>query len=637
VSVQAGVWNCDGAPIDSEFLKGLSKSLERHGPDGECLNTYGSVALLYRPFHTTPESRRERQPHLSRRGCLITWDGRVDNREELISELGADVESNATDIAIVGASFDRWGSNCFKRITGDWAVTIWSPAERKLILARDYVGVRSLYYLLTPKSATWCTNLEALILASRSQFTVSDRYIAGYLFLWPEADLTPYREIQAVPPGSSVEIVNGEIVVRRHWELNSKPAIRYRTDADYEEHFRQVFRQAVRRRLRSDTPVLAELSGGLDSSSIVCIADDIIEKEEGMARLDTTSRYDPIEPGGDERTYFSKVEERRGRVGFHVDKSKYPLAFPLDFHEFVATPGSMGNRPSNHPDPQLVEYRVLLSGTGGDEVTGGIPDPRPQIADLVLTLRWRELGSQLLAWSLIKRRPWMQLLWQSLILCLPLSIRMRMKEENKPTPWLQGSFLSQHWMAIREMGRASGQGLRLPTKRDYGETLSTLSRQMGLRIPDPHGCQERRYPYLDQSLVEFLFSIPAEQLLRPGQRRSLMRRALTNVVPNEVLSRSTKSIGGRLYMALFENQWPELEALFASPVSDRLGYINAEAFLCALRAAKGGKAPHLVRLLRGIALEIWLRDLQRRRVIRDPISGFSASEERTGFVNLVPD
>jgi asparagine synthase (glutamine-hydrolysing) len=470
--------------------------------------------------------------------------------------------------------------------------------------------------------------------------TVNDRYFASYLFLWPEAHLTPYREIQQVAPGGYVQITNEKIVIESYWTFDTRSRIRYKSDADYEAHFRHVFCESVRRRLRSDTPILAELSGGLDSSSIVCVADDIIESEGLEIRLDTTSRYDPCDPGGDERRFFSRVEERRGRAGFHVDKSQGPLEFPLEFYEFVAVPGSMGNRPpkpANNPFASNGDsgHRVLLSGTGGDEVLGGIPDPRPQLADLVLTFHWGELARQLMAWSLIKRRPLIHLLGQSLSLCVPLSLRICTRDEYKPVPWLHPRFLKQHWFAIRELSRSSIRGRSLPVQRDYAETIATLSRQMCLTSAHPHAGQERRYPYLDQSLVQFLFSIPAEQLLRPGQRRSLMRRALANIVPNEILSRSTKAIGGRVYMAVFENQWQRLEKLFAAPISAELGYINARAFVDALRSAKNGDAPHLVRLLRAIALEVWLQDLQNRGVIRVSIPGSRATHE-TSFRKLVP-
>jgi len=138
----------------------------------------------------------------------------------------------------------------------------------------------------------------------------------------PDAHLTPYLEIREVPPGQFVRVRDGSAVIDRFWRFSPTSRIRYKTDAEYEEHFRHVFRQSVQRRLRSDSPVLAELSGGLDSSSIVCMADDILAKEGAeTSRLDTLSYYDKTEPSGDDWTYFQKVEAKRGRAGIHIDGS----------------------------------------------------------------------------------------------------------------------------------------------------------------------------------------------------------------------------------------------------------------------------------------------------------------------------
>ena len=116
MSVQAGIWNFDGRPVDRKLLESLSESLRQQGPDGQSCYMNGSVALLYRPFHTTAESRREKQPYVSQRGFVLTWDGRLDNREVLVAELRSDLESRPTDVAIFSAAFDRWNTDCFRRI-----------------------------------------------------------------------------------------------------------------------------------------------------------------------------------------------------------------------------------------------------------------------------------------------------------------------------------------------------------------------------------------------------------------------------------------------------------------------------------------------------------------------------------------
>ena len=278
MSVQAGVLNFDGQPLDRGLLEELSQMAERYGPDGESKYIDGPLGMVYRPFHTTSESRSERQPETCAGGFVLTWDGRLDNRDELRSELHDQLGSDLTDVAVVKAAFERWGLDCLCKIIGDWALVIWNPQQRELTLARDYLGIRTLYYYLSSARVIWCTDL-ACIAERNGPFTLSEQYVAGYLVTWPDAHLTPYREIHAVPPGNLVRIRDGVDSLRQYWAFTPSATTHYRTDVEYEDHFRQLFRQAVRRRLRCDSPILTELSGGLDSSSIVCMADDILANE----------------------------------------------------------------------------------------------------------------------------------------------------------------------------------------------------------------------------------------------------------------------------------------------------------------------------------------------------------------------
>src|SRR5258708_12556101 len=418
MSVQAGIWNFDGRPVDRRLVDDFSESLKQQGPDGESLYIEGSVALLYRPFHTTAESRREKQPHSSRRGSILTWDGRLDSRSELIADLRSDLEAEPTDVAIVAAAYDRWAMNCFHRVIGDWAVTIWKPVQRELILAVDYMAVRHIFYYLKNRRIWWSTDLSPLVLLSQDKFHIDDDYIAGYFAHDPEAHLTPYREIREVPPGKFVRVHDGNVSTERYWQFSPKSRVRYNTDAEYEEHFCHVFRQSVRRRLRSDSPVLAELSGGLDSSSIVCMADDILAKEGPQTpQLDTISYYDKTEPNGDDWIYFQKVEEKRSRVGTHIDVSKLASCpASLECSEFSALPGYLGIGLELEGQRAAVirdhGYRAVLSGIGGDEFLGGIPNPSAHLGDLILPLRLISLPQHPIALSLFNPHPLLPLLAQ---------------------------------------------------------------------------------------------------------------------------------------------------------------------------------------------------------------------------------
>ena len=620
MSAYAGIWNLDGAPIESDCISQMRDELAQYGPDGLINLTKGNVSVVFRPFHTTKESKLETQPFIGRGGQVILWDGRLDNRNELLQDLCSDVTLGSTDGSIVAAAYEKWERDSFSKLVGEWSLSIWDPSHRTLFLAIDHAGIRHAFYHATSVRVIWCTHLLPLIAVAGRQFELNCEYVAGYVTSYPDAHLTPFCGVQAVPPGSFVEIRDGQPAGQRYWSLRPKRQLHYKLDSDYEEHFRHLFRQAVHRRLRADGPVLAELSGGLDSSSIVCVADDIITKsEETGLRLDTISYYDPTEPSGDERPYFATVEQKRGRTGHHVNAALYSRLPLFNRSRFAILPGALF-RPEDFEAEintimQQGGYRVILSGIGGDEFLGGAPDPVPQLADLIVQLNCREFVRQLSRWSAAKKKSWARLFLHSLTYLLPASVRCHFAEEGKVPSWVRSSFAKDYNLRINQVGRCEDCRFWSPSRNDFLRTFSAVSRQMARSVPPTLGCEERRFPYLDRDLLEFLIAIPAAQLLRPGQRRSLMRRALASFLPPDVLRRSTKAFTVRGYMLAIESNWRELVSLFTSPATERLGYLNRARFMEALREARSGKAPQLARMIRVISLECWLQDMMAHGII----------------------
>src|SRR6266852_4929865 len=109
MSVQLGRWNFDGKPVDRDYLEKAKAAIAPYGPDGSGSHCKGNMSILYRAFHTTKESRSETQPHITPSGAVITWDGRLDNRTELIDELSDSLTNDSTDVAIVAAAYEKWG------------------------------------------------------------------------------------------------------------------------------------------------------------------------------------------------------------------------------------------------------------------------------------------------------------------------------------------------------------------------------------------------------------------------------------------------------------------------------------------------------------------------------------------------
>ena len=615
MSAQFGRWNFDGRPVDPGYLEKAGSMLAPYGPDSEGAYIEDNVAIVFHAFHTTQESRREKQPHVTSSGAVLTWDGRLDNRPDLTRELRGDLTAGATDVEIVAAAYERWGIGCFARLIGDWALTVWDPKDRSLVLAKDPIGARHLYYSLIGREVTWSTILDPLVLLAEKIFALDEEYIAGWFSLFPSAHLTPYVGVHSVPPCSSILIRDHNHAVRKYWDFDPCQTIRYRTDAEYEEHFRGVFAEAVRRRLRSDTPVLAELSGGMDSSAIVCMADSIVAR--GIAetrRLDTVSYYDDSEPNWNELPYLSKVEEKRGRVGCHIDMSSREFCqFGSDNGRFAAIPGA-GDRPDQAAKQYAAcvesqENRVVLSGIGGDEVMGGVPTPTPELEDLLARGQIRMLAHQLKVWALNKRKPWFHLLFDAMYRFFPLGL-VGVTKEKRPASWISPGLARRNRAALRAYERRLRLFGPLPSFQENIGALDALRRQLACSVLPSGPLYEKRYPYLDRSLLEFIFAIPRDQLVRPGQRRSLMRRALVGIVPDELLNRKRKAFVARGPMTAISTQYPKIVEMSEHMVATSLGIIEPKEFLEVLQKARDGREILLVALMRTLYIEAWLRNLR---------------------------
>jgi asparagine synthase (glutamine-hydrolysing) len=635
MSVQFGRWNFDGGPADANSLLEQHSLLAPYGPDGQNSYSAPGIDILYRAFHTLRESPWETQPYVTATGCILTWDGRLDNRADLLREVPGRFPADCPDVVIVAAAYDLWERECFAKLVGDWALSIWNSIEPSLVLAKDFAGIRPLFYSVDRESVRWGSILDTLVLRNR-RHSISEEYLAGWLSSFPAAHLTPYTDILAVPSSSYVLFKRSRVSVHRYWDFQDR-VIRYKTDTDYEEHFRTVFSQSVCVRLRSECPILAELSGGMDSSSIVCMADKLAaDGKAETPRVDTVSYYCDSEPNWNERPYFTKVEEARGRTGYHIDVSARS-PFPIEEEYFAIVPG-LRRRPSGIQE-QLTTCllsqgnRILLSGTGGDEVTGGVPTPIPELADLLAMADWSGLARGLKVWALEKRKPWIHLLLEALQVFFPPAV-VPAPKSKRPAPWLHPDFVRRNRAALR--GYPKRWKFLGPTANFQSNlaTLNVLRRQLASERPRSEPPCEKRYPYLDRNLLEFLYSIPREQLVRPGERRSLMRRALAGIVPAEILGRRRKAFVVRQPTVHLLKQRAGLLDMAETLVSSSEGIVDAKAFSHALQKACNGLDVPIVALVRTLEIELWLRGMRiHKRKGEDSSSSLvraAAGEKRAG-------
>lgn len=617
MSVHFGRWSLEGDQLSLDHIERIDALLSPYGPDGANHFADAGINILYHAFHTTKEALRESQPLISPLDAVFTWDGRLDNRAELIRLLNGQIRNDSSDVSIVAAAYEQWGVNCLARFVGDWALAIWDPHNRAVILAKDFVGTRHLYYSVGQHEITWSSLLDPLVLLAGKPFPLCEEYLAGWLSYFPAVHLTPYIGIHSVPPSSFVLFQPGKCTTHKYWDFDFNRRIRYRADAEYEEHFRAVFGEAVLRRLRGNSPILAELSGGMDSSAIVCVADEMTTLDSiEIPRLDTVSFYDDSEPNWDERPYFTRIEEKRGRTGCHIDvSSQHLLNFQFESDRFSPTPATVSR--ASEPAKQLAacmtsqSYRILLSGIGGDEVTGGVPTPVPELQDLLVRGQIRMLAHALKVWALDKRRPWFHLLFEATSDFLPLSL-VGFSKSKRPPAWFSRPFTKRNRDALRGYRRRLRFCGPLPTFQENLDTLDSLRRQLGCSVTTWPIIHEKRYPYLDRDLLAFLYAVPREQLVRPGQRRSLMRRALTGLVPSEVLQRKRKAFVSRSPFKALATQGADLANLTTDMVAATLGLLDASVLREMLQEARNTPEFPVVPFMRTLITETWLREMHKR-------------------------
>ena len=614
MSIIYGLLKEDGVLVTESELRHLAALTERYATGTGSVQVLGRLGMGLQPYSSHLRSEFERGPTSDPHGHALCFDGRLDNYKDLSEELGLHDPEALSDSQIVLAAFAQWSEACFSRLVGDWALALWSEKDQSLYLARDHAGTRTLYFRHERGEAVWATSLDTLHTRD-AKFQLSHDFAGCYLAGRFVRDLTPYEGIRSVPPAHYLRIREGVLSRHPHWNSAVKTTIRYQSDTEYEEHFLKLFAQAVERRTGPGAPILAQLSGGMDSTAIVCMSDRIHRRNDPNSEiLDTVSFYDDSEASLNERPYFSITEAKRGKVGTHLDMAFSQRTFePHDGAGGIyLIPGadsfSIEQERRFHDAVWRKGYRSVLSGIGGDEVLGGIPDPLPELADYLVSGNVRRLLRQSIAWSLVDRSPFLATLGRTANYAVCLYLSPKPKDRDVP-PWIFPSLRRRSW-AIE----APHQTLRsrvgiaphcLDNSLAWWSVMETLPHLFPQLLVRP----EYRYPFLDKDLVNYLFSIPREQILRPGRRRSLMRRALANIVPHEVLKRRRKAYQLRAPLHALQQAHDVLEKLFAESMLADAGLIDVTLLRHSLRSTAEGDPAWWQAMLRTIALELWLRSI----------------------------
>ena len=354
----------------------------------------------------------------------------------------------------------------------------------------------------------------------------------------------------------------------------------------------------------------------MDSSSIVCTSDHVRRLYDPHAILiDTMSFYDESETTWNERPYFSVVEAKRGKAGIHLETSFMDRTFDPAQGVYLL-PGADSSaiewerKLQNHFEKH--GFRSVLSGVGGDEVLGGVPTSLPELADCAMSGNLNLLLRRTIAWCLVDRRPLIHMLFDTVRFTAHLYRRPQIAKANIPR-WIAPRLRRRYVEFVDPPETRSIRGWgRSPSAVNNGLTWWAIMETLPHLRPASLARYEYRYPYLDRDLVDFIFRIPREQVVRPGRRRSLMRRALRDLVPVEILERRRKAYLARGPVVSLQKSRDKIEKLFANSVTAKYGLIDPAQLRSAIDLAATGQDQNWTHsLLRSIGFELWLGNNSR--------------------------
>lgn len=631
MSAIGAIFNFHQRPFNEDNLRDLTAlwhALRPWGPDGGRIVTADSFGFCYQAFNTNREARLEHQPLVTRDGRILAADVRIDNRQELFAANLDGLTSRSTDADYLLAAHDRWGADLGFHIVGEYSFALYDPRRRRLLLCRDHIGARPLYYHQDKDRLIVSSQLAPLLDLFGVSRDINEEYVGGCLARGPQPGLTPYKHIHSVKPAHVVTVnETGDTSEKRYWQLEPGREIRLRNDEEYEEAFRYHVRNAVHGSLRTDRPVMIELSGGLDSSTVACLAAEGIQKGLTQAtRFETVSLVYDESPTSDESTFIDCVESRIGRAGIHVRDEDGNLLPSIEDFEAV-TPNPIAVCSGYHAAlcrvMQQTGARVLLTGVGGDQVLGSSYDPYPLLADLLVQRKPQALVRELRLWSRTLSKPCWSLFWgKTVVPVLPQALQPWCRPDvmKKVPSWFNPAFVARTKVREQKLPPTDPFGFHLPSDIDRSISYLSVVKSVSPCYRRELTCLDSSHPFMDRRLIEFMQAIPFEQFLRPGENRSLMRRALRDVLPEKIARRKTKGNPSEGLARAMAREVSTMRALFTDARVCAYGFMDSEPLLAAVERAKNGLEPYSGALLLTISLEFWLRTLERRHVTKDYVA-----------------
>jgi len=546
----AGFLQLDGRPVDPGKLDLLLSGVRHRGPDGSASWADGPIGIGCTSLHTTRESTGERVPVVTAGGELVvTADARLDNRDELLrqQELGAfgvRGPNEVGDAELISRAYGAWGDRCPERLLGDFAFGIWDARRRAVLCARDPMGARPLYFSHRDGGFAFASSPQAIVASRHLPKRIDETALAAHL-LGADEDPTRtfYRGISRLPPGHWLCADARGIRITAYWSPDPGREIALGSDEEYADAFREILGRAVRARLRSRSAVGCMLSGGVDSSSVACTARDLSSGSPVGLHTFSCVAEDPI------RCRESQSIEAVVRLGGFEHRAVRPAEIG-DFVEDLSRPFHHADDPWDatcgilyrvmYAAARRSGVRVLLDGVGADLALSYGSDyfyellrsPRPGSVREAFSLS-RHLGPLLLVdavrqWLEVRRAPSSARLSGARRCSLPAGANRLLRTE-----FLQRAAAGRG----EEVPTRGATGTSCGTRHHHARRMMSASARFAVESLDraAAACSiEPRHPFLDQRLVEFCLALPADQKIRRGWTKWVLRRSAARLVPRPI-------------------------------------------------------------------------------------------------------
>jgi asparagine synthase (glutamine-hydrolysing) len=626
----AGIWQRDGRPVQPALLAAIGARQAHRGPDGDGHWVQGAVGLTCQILRATPQSLAEVQPLVHASGAVAVFDGRLDTRDELLAVLHAPgLSPESSDAAFVLAAYDAYGEAFVDHLNGDFALALFDPRRERLLLARDAIGIKPLHYCFAGNTFLFASEIKCLLAHPDVSTTPSNETLADFLIRGGACGTggrTFFEGIFTVPPSHLAVVTARGFVTRRYWEFDMDRQVRLGSFGEYAEAFAHHFTVAVRRRLRTARPAVVSVSGGLDSSSIFCVAQRESLHAAGVHRPVGLSHLSPEGSPADERRFLLEIERAYG-VAIDRIPGGLPGVMGQSRNELwhVEAPflDALGNR--LHGLLRATRERgtrVLLGGQWGDQVLC----ERSYLVDLARRFRWLTVRRHLKEYrhwhedvespgfTREFHRELIRFHAPGALVVAAKRLRSIMRPSGVTVRWYTNAFSQRAAEPVwrrsvprQSRGSAHAQSLYREVRNSY----HVLCMESNDKAAAMYGL-EMAFPFLDRDLLSFLMAIPGDMQTWRGIPKVLLREGLRDIVPEPILARRGKADFTDLLNEGMERDLSEMSACLRSPgLAIQWGYVKHDAIISELNRLRGhiggpdGTVAWALQEL--LSLELWLQ------------------------------